>query len=442
MSKPKTFTFLALAGLVMLALLAGACAPAVTPTPAVVRERETVEVTKEVVVTATPAPVTKLTFWTYTTHETGRRVLAEIVAAFERANNVKVEITEIPYEDMRDKILIAAKAGEAADVTVADGTWIAELAAAGALTPIDQYLTAEDKKDFLEAPLSRGNYQGKQYSLPAYVDVLALMYNKRMLAEKGVKVPETMEEFREACIKLTDTAKGVWGFNAFHAGYWYLPFAWAWGGGMVTDDRKILINTPESVEALKFYAGLTFDAKCSPPDIDPANDYSIAAEGFKEGKWAMTINGPWQVPDYLEGKEFKDDPDNLGITRIPRGPAGYGSPIGGGDYAVTTSAKDPALAYKLVAHLTSTESQIKQAVENSLLPTRRSAYDDFRVKTNRIISAFLSQLEVAKSRPRIPEVESLFRDFDPNIQAVFLKEKTPEQALNDIAAAWEGLLRK
>lgn len=431
MSKHKTFMFSALASLMMLALVAAACAP--TPAPA----------TPAKVVTATSAPpAAKLTFWSYTTHEVGQRVLEEIVASFERANNVDVEITYVPYEDMRNKILIAAKAGEAADVIVADGTWIPELAEAGALIPIDQYLTPEDKKDFIEPILSRGNYQGKQYSLPGYVDVLALMYNKRMLAEKGVKVPETMEEFREACIKLTDPAKGVWGFNAFHAGYWFLPFAWAWGGGMVTDDRKILINTPESIEALKFYAGLTFDAKCSPPDIDPANDYNIAAEGFKEGKWAMTINGPWQVPDYLGGKEFKDNPDNLGITRIPRGPAGYGSPIGGGDYAVTTSAKDPALAYKLVAHLTNTESQIKQAVENSLLPTRRSAYGDFRVKTNRIISAFLDQLEVAKSRPRIPEVESLFRDFDPNIQAVFLKEKTPEQALNDIAKAWEGLLRR
>jgi arabinogalactan oligomer/maltooligosaccharide transport system substrate-binding protein len=438
----RKFVWKVLGLLVMLSAVAVlyACAPTPEATEEVIEAPTTEEMTTEEAVEAPPAK--ELTFWTYTTHETGQRVLEEIVATFEQATNVEVEITYVPYEDMRTKILAAAKAGEAADVIVADGTWIAELAAAGALTSIDQYLTAEDQEDFLEAPLSRGNYQGKQYSLPAYVDVLALMYNKRMLEEKGVKVPETMEEFREACIELTDTAKGVWGFNAFHAGYWYLPFAWAWGGGMVTDDREILINKPESVEALKFYAGLTFDAKCSPPDIDPANDYSIAAEGFKEGKWAMTINGPWQVPDYLGGKEFKDDPDNLGIARIPRGPVGYGSPIGGGDNAVTTSAKDPALAYELVAHLTNTESQIKQAVENGLLPTRRSPYADSGVKANRMISAFLDQLEVAKSRPRIPEVESLFRDFDPNIQAVFLKEKTPEQALNDIATAWEGLLRR
>lgn len=386
----------------------------------------------------------QIAFWTYMTGDAEKQSQEELVAAFEaKFPAYDVELTYVPYPEMRSKLLTAVQGGEGPDVVRLDGTWVAEMAEAGVLQPLGDLVSADDKADFLEAPFATGQYRGQQWAVPSTVDVLALLYNKRLLKEAGFEAPpETMDEFVQMAKKLTNPKKGVWGFNAFHAGYWYLPFAWAYGGGMVTEERQILINNEGSLQALQLYVDLVHKYKVSPKEIDIPNDYPNAAEGFKEGKWAMTINGPWEVSNYLTGKEFKNNLDNLGIARIPRGPAGFGSPIGGGDYAIAAKAKDKKVAYDLITFLNSTESQVKLAVQNNLLPTRKSAYADPKVKDNRTLSAFLSQLEVARARPRIPEVESLFRDFDPLIQAAVLGQKTPKQALDELAKAWEGLLRK
>jgi arabinogalactan oligomer/maltooligosaccharide transport system substrate-binding protein len=360
------------------------------------------------------------------------------------AENPEIEIQAqvVPFSDAQNKFKTVAQAGDAPDVFRAEIAWTPEFAELGFLTPLDEYVSSQDLQDYLPSALRYNQYKGRLWGIPQVTDCLALLYNKRMLRQAGAEPPVTMEQLIRVARKLTNPGEGQFGFFWRGDSYWLTPFIWAYGGSLIDeDDGQIHINDPGSVDALEFYIALRDEYGVVPPEVDFANDYENMLVGFKTGKYAMIFNGPWATADILSGEEFAD-PANLGVTRIPQGPAGYGSPVGGHNYVITSSCQDVLTAYKFIHFLNRAEHQALLATENNLLPTRRSAYDLPQVADNRIIQGFRYQLEVANNRPVIPEGGLLFVDFTPNLQAALNGKKTPQEALDATAQAWGQLLER
>ncbi|WP_040393989.1 extracellular solute-binding protein [Effusibacillus pohliae] len=382
-------------------------------------------------------PVT-LKFWN-TMDPSETKVLQTIVDDFMKQNpNIKIDMQNVPFSDAQSKFKIAAQAGDGPDVLRCEIAWTPEFAALGLLKPIDDKVSEEDKKDYLQAPFNYNVYQGKIYGIPQVTDAPAMLYNKRLLKEAGVEPPKTMEEFKTAVKKLTQN--GHYGFYLSADSYFFQPFLYAFGGGTITDSKEILINKPESIEALKFMVGLKND-KVTQTNFDFANQYKNMMTDFKDGKVAIIFNGPWATADILTGKEFQD-PSNLGVAPIPAGPKGQGSPVGGHNYVIASSSKYPNEAYKFIEFMNKKENQVKLAKELRLLPTRKSAYEDPALKSDPIFAGFAEQMKVAKNRPVIPEGGQIFKDFTPQIEAVVAGKASPEQALNNVADAWTKLLKK
>lgn len=380
-----------------------------------------------------------ITFWT-TMRESETVPVKELIKQFEEQNKeIKVNMEIIPFGEAQNKFRTAAQAGNGPDVIRSEVAWTPEFAKMGLLEPLDNYF--KDQDDFLEAPLMYSKYEGKTWSVPEVTDGLALLYNKKLLADAGFTTPpKTMDEFGKVAKALTN-GTDKWGF--YHRqteAYFSLPFIWAFGGGMIDDNKQILVNTPEAIKGIEFAVKLGAEDKVYPKDVDAANNYQNMNEAFKKGSAAMIFNGPWALSDILTGEQFKD-PNNLGITPIPAGPNGdMGSPVGGHSLAIYAGSKSKDAAYKLIEFLSTKESQAKLASVNGTLPTRKSAYDLPEVKANRMIADFKAVMEHAKNRPVIPEGGQIFSFFDPEVQAIYKGEKTPEQALNAVAAGWKGLL--
>jgi arabinogalactan oligomer/maltooligosaccharide transport system substrate-binding protein len=91
-------------------------------------------------------------------------------------------------------------------------------------------------------------------------------------------------------------------------------------------------------------------------------------------------------------------------------------------------------------YLSSAENQATLATELNLLPTRTSAYELPAVADSRLIADFGTVIENATARPVVPEGGAIYTDFGPNFQAAWTGDKTPQQALDDVAAAWATLL--
>jgi arabinogalactan oligomer / maltooligosaccharide transport system substrate-binding protein len=386
--------------------------------------------------------VASLSF-THTMNDQESPVIAEIAQGFE---GTEVEVTQIPFDGAQQAYSNQAAGGEAPDVFRAEIAWIADYADRGYLLDLSDRVPADEWDDYLDGPLAYGQWQGSTYAIPQVTDALALLYNKRIFDEADVEVPETMEDFitvGETIQSETDVT------NAFYMrgdAYWLQPFLWAYGGGLFTTDDQgnvgeILVNNEGSVEGLTFLLEDVLGT-IAPANVDFANDYGNAMEAFKAGQVAMIFNGPWATADVLSGDEFTD-PENLGIAVIPAGPGGdRGSPIGGHSYVVYAGMDEAKhdCAVEFARYLSSAENQGRLATELNLLPTRTSAYELSEVQDSRLIADFQAVIENATNRPVVPEGGAIYADFGPNFQAAWTGDKTPQQALDDVAAAWETLL--
>ncbi len=384
---------------------------------------------------------TIITFW-HTHNDDESKTLKEIIADYEVKNpTIKVELQQVPFSDAQNKYKTVAQAKDAPDIFRSEIAWTAEFASLGYLMAIDMYMTDNYRSKFLPAPLKYNYYDKHYWGVPQVTDCLALMYNKKIFKDAGLEVPKTSEELITIGKKLTNVEANKYGF--FYRGdpYWFLPFLWSFGGGMVSENDDILINSDDSVKALEYLIDLRIKEKVLPQVVDFANDYDNQQSGFKTGRYAMIVNGPWSSSDILSGEEFKN-PLNLGITRIPAGKNGFASPAGGHNYVIAANTKHLEETWKLVDFLTEPQNQSKFAIRNNLLPTRLATYDLPEVKKNTVISDFKYVLEASTNRPVIPEGGALFVDMKQPYQAALLGEKTPKAALDEVAVAWKKLLGK
>ena len=381
--------------------------------------------------------------FTHTMNDQESPVIAEIAEAFE---GTTVDVTQIPFDGAQQAYDQQAAGGEAPDVFRAEIAWIADYADKGFLIDLTDMVPADEWGDYLEGPLAYGQWQGGTYAIPQVTDALALMYNKRIFEEAEVDVPETMEDFVAVGQTIQDNTDLENAFYMRGDAYWLQPFLWAFGGGLFDVDEEgnvteILVNNEGSVEGLTFLLEDVLGT-ISPESVDFANDYGNAMTAFKAGEVAMIFNGPWSTADALSGEEFSD-PENLGVAVIPAGPDGdRGSPIGGHSYVVYAGMDESrqACAVEFTRYLSSAENQGRLATELNLLPTRTSAYELSEVQDSRLIADFQAVIENATARPVVPEGGAIYADFGPNFQAAWTGDKSPQQALDDVAAAWETLL--
>ncbi len=389
---------------------------------------------------------TQITFWD-TANETEQVAMKKMVADCTTANpDLDVKYEYVPFDQGQNKFKTAAQANNAPDVMRAEIAWTPEFAALGFLADITDKISDADKKDFLPAPFAYNVYQDKVYGLPQVTDAPAMLYNKALFKAAGLdpeKPPKTMDEFVKAAQKLTKADGSQWGYMLTDGSYFFLPFMWAYGGGLIdAKDLSIHIADQGTIDALNFVLDLRDKYKVMPTQYDPPNQYNNAMAAFKSGKVAILFNGPWSRGDILTGDAFKD-PANFGVAPIPAGPDGkQGSPVGGHNYVIYAGSPNIDAAYTFISCMDSAKEQIVQAKANGTLPTRVSSYDDPDLQKDAITQGFLEQMKVATNRPVIPQGGQIFDALDKAWTAVLTGTAKPADAVKDIEKAWKTLLEQ
>jgi arabinogalactan oligomer / maltooligosaccharide transport system substrate-binding protein len=393
--------------------------------------------------TNTPAaePEGTVTWWDTSDATNEAPVFKELIAKFEAANpKIKINYVNVPFSEARDKFKTAAQSGAGApDVMRAEVAWTPEFASLGYLQPLDGTPALDKAEDYLAGPVGSTKYNGKTYAIPQVTDTLAVLYNKKLLADAGVaNAPTTMAELKDAGLKLK--AKKVDGVYLNPGGYFLLPFIYGEGGDLLNvDSKKITVNSPEAVKGLQTVQDLISSGAAPKPAL--TDGYNNMQTAFKEGKVGMVINGPWSVADDLSGTAFKDK-SNLGIAPIPAGSGGKsGSPVGGHNYAVYAGSKVIPAAEKFIAFMNSAESQAFLSGKLGLLPTRTSAYALPEAQASEIVTAFKPVLDKATTRPAIAEGGSLFTPLDTQYVNVLSGKASAQQGLDAVADEYKKVLQ-
>jgi len=394
-------------------------------------------------------PIT-LTYW-YTESSAEVPVIRNLIHRFEQSHP-KIHITAINKNFFQTKAAFvnAAQVGEPPDALRSDVSWVSQLASQGYLLNIDSRISRSDLADYLRVPLSYDYYNGHIYGLPQVTDFLSLLYNKAELKEAGIaSPPSTMLNFEADAMKVVHDRRARYGFETDGTSFNLLPFLYAFGGGMLDQRGNILVNNAGSLQGLNFLLKLQ-DSGVMPSNVNFTTGAISPIADFMSGKAAMIFGGPYNISEILDSSSFRHNPGKLGIAGIPACPAGMptchagqtGSPAGGQSYVISAGTAHPIEAYKFISFMSSRSSQTAIAEANHTLPTRKSAYRNNQVSSERFISEFLHIEPTAVTQPNIPQAADLFDAFDPNTAAALDGVESPAAALNAVADAWRQLLTR
>ena len=176
-----------------------------------------------------------LTVWAWST---AAYALEEIVPAFEAAHpGVKVEVHDIAWEEMHNKLLTVLAAGVGApDVTAIEGN-MAQQYVNGLVDVTDRLQPYLDVINVCK--LGEAQVDGRIYAVPWDTGPVGIYYRKDIFEEEGVtKLPETWDEFRELGKQLSNSRRKMLaidpGMETLSANFYYIrPMLNQLGSGLL-----------------------------------------------------------------------------------------------------------------------------------------------------------------------------------------------------------------
>lgn len=302
---------------------------------------------------------------------------------------VKLERETVPGADLIPKVLQQASSKTLPDVLMIDNPEVQQIAATGALAPLNDYGVTAD--GFAQGVVDASTFEGKLYGLQPVTNTIAVFYNTEILKAEGVKPPTTWQELRDSARKLTKGDRYGFAFNAnaTYEGSWqFLPPMWT-NGGDETD-----LKSPQVAEALQLWMDLVNDGSASKSVINWTQ--GDVKDQFVAGKTAMMLNGPWQIPSLKENPDIKWDVVKFPINQAGQTPV---APLGGEAWTVPVTGKEATQkkAAEFVACLNTPEQQLEWATARYTIPTRTDLYDSY-VEQKPEMAAFAEQVQTARSR--------------------------------------------
>jgi ABC-type glycerol-3-phosphate transport system substrate-binding protein len=185
--------------------------------------------------------------------------IQSFIPAFEAATGVTVNVTETPYGEAHQKLLLSVQLGQGQyDVAQFDNTFLAPYGAAGTMRPLDDYIAASaeyDIADFEQGQQDYGKYDGRTLGLTLSTEPMIQWYRTDIYEELGLTPAKTWEEYRANAKAIEDAGRGDgnimgWGPNA---SWWWMTLVWSFGGQLYDADFNPTVNTPEAVAATTFF---------------------------------------------------------------------------------------------------------------------------------------------------------------------------------------------
>jgi multiple sugar transport system substrate-binding protein len=307
----KKYVSLLMLGAILAGLLA-ACAPRTVTVTVEVPVEQTVEVPVEqtvevpVEVPAEPAEKVVVEFWT-TDNEEDRVDTYEAVAARFMAENPQVDVRIVPIEEagVSQRIATAMAANRLPDIVRMGVERVAAFAADEILDEdaAEATIASIGEDDFRAGPLAMvtNPATGKRAAVPFDGWVQALWYRSDVFEEAGLNAPISWDDINAACDALPGQGNLLYaltlatdpGQNYPHQVFEQVAMsnnAWPFD-----EAGNVTMNTPEMVEALRFYSQLQ---RCAMPG---PQYWRGARESYELDQSGMLFYSTYIMDDLVEG---------------------------------------------------------------------------------------------------------------------------------------------
>lgn len=392
----------------------------------------------------------EITMWDYPTWRVDGDNYAwqkEMIEEFEAAHpGVTIKLVEIPWSGGPEKLDIAVQTNSYPDIV--RGPLRVQYIQAGVIEPINQYLTADDKKDYLPNAISGYSIDGQLYGFPFYMTSMTLMLNLDIFQSRGVTIPEdglwSWQEFYTAIQKMTYDSDGdgkidTYGYaaSAMPPNEHLWPFLYTEGVRLLDEKNNFNFSTTAALKGLEKLQSVTTNPKMSMPFASGYGDPDIFMM-FKNGKIAVVPIGAWAIPAVKE-----DAPEiSIGTAYYPIGSSGQAYNAGAISAYYIFKQKDREKLQVLVDFarmLTRTEEQ-KKVFHYGTFPTRLSAKGVYQDEpAMRLIEEGLHQVVFV---PAHPQIDKIIDEVSRQMQLILLGRLTPEQGMNDAQRKVSRLLKR
>ena len=394
---------------------------------------------------------------------------------WEKETGCKINVIEVPTEEMFTKIMQEYRAGTGAyDALNVIPAWMPDLVQAGALEQLDSMVDKYGFRDELKkiAPTYRDNQMtvnGKIYGFPDDGDVFVFYYRKDIFARADLKKafkekykydlapPKTWKQFDEIGSFLTEKLKGegIYGASFFRQPpYTMFMFQERFRveGGKFFDGNtmKATVNSPVGVKVL---TEMRNENRFMPPGVEKFGFVENLAT-FLKGQSAMTISWPPYgrfAAGYLGSEKALDWVPKSQIA----GKVGYALPPGGHPelaagfaLSVASTSKQKEAAYLFIQWLNSEEISNKRVQLPYTLrdPFRDSHYTnpgylklwpdakDYLAALHQAAQTGLLDLSLIQT----DKYEEAIRQGISKLWA----GEDPQKILDKIAADWDGITKQ
>lgn len=317
-----------------------------------------------------------------------------------------------------------------------DGPNVAAYAKNNIIQPLAP-LTEEERGKYLESIIDQGTYDDKLYALGVMESSVGLYYNKDILKEAGIEVPDadhpwTTTEFMDILEKLKPIMKEKKGYPldmTFPVGetsiYYYAPFIWANGGNLVSEDGLTVegyFNSEENAETMNYFRQIVEKEYMSEAPIEFL---------FESGRAAFKFDGAWEVNTVYESY-----PDlNLGVAPYVVGDEWNGeryTPTGSWAFAASATTEKIEGATELVKWMSGVESGVNMWETAKSLPSTYEAFEQIAIfQEDENYNALYEQLsKYGHPRPKTPVYPQVSTSFQQLLESVALGGKDTQTQMD------------
>jgi multiple sugar transport system substrate-binding protein len=395
---------------------------------------------------SSPGGVTNIVIW-HGYVDTEGKAIDKMVGEFNKTHP-KIHVTAQFYGNSDyalQKVLTAIAGGNPPDISYLYGSWAANIAQSSKVVDLNSYIKndpAFDWNDFWPSERGAATVDGKIVGVPALVDNLALVYNKKLFQQAGIPYPTanwTWQDLRTAAAKLTDPAKKQFGWAYVNDGsedtVWrFEALLWQAGGEILSPDGKqAAFDSPAGVQALTLLQQMAVQDHSV--YLDSGND--LYANLFNSGHIGMLYTGPWDLSGFPNV--------NFGVQILP-GDLNHQTISGPDNWVLFNngSARTEA-AWKFISWFTSPKESLEWSQRTGDLPIRSSdlklpGYAKY-IATYPGVATFVKNLQNAQQvRPVTPLYPKISAAIGQAVQSVLLGKAQPKAALDQAASQVNAIL--
>jgi ABC-type glycerol-3-phosphate transport system substrate-binding protein len=372
----------------------------------------------------------------------------KLVSAYEKKSGVKVNVLQVNNDNTLQKVLTAVRGGTPPDISYLYGSWAPNIAKIPQVVNLTKVVSrpSVNWNDFWVGERAVATVNGKVIGIPALVDNLAVVYNKTLFAQAGLKPPApdwTWPQFQADARALTKPAIKQYGTAYVTPGsedtvwHWEV-LLWEAGGQILNaSNTKAAFDSPAglmSLNTLRTMAVTDHSVYLDPTD----QPYATL---FNSGKIGMVVTGPWDLSGFNHVK--------YGVQIMPAFPGASGGhqTISGPDNWVlfNNGAAQVSAAEKFILWLTAPAQASAFSLATGDLPIRQSiassAFDASMNKALPGVDTFITNLgNVKQARPQIPTYPQISAALGTMIVEVLLGKSEPKAALAAAAAKVNAIL--